>query len=90
MHEHEQASTPGWLRRIEAFGLVRAGLVVWLLGTVGLSLNLRFHVLALLCLAAAVVLVAHTLWRLSRRDAGAGQIPPVTPEPAPPSDDPRE
>lgn len=90
MHGHGQASTPGWLRRLEAFGLVRVGLVVWLLGTVGLSLNLGFHVLALLCSAAAVAVVAHALWRLSRRDAGAGQIPPVTPEPAPPSDDPRE
>ncbi len=90
MHEHGQASIPGWLRRLEAFGLVRAGLVVWLLGTVGLSLNLRFHVLALLCLAAAVVLVGHTLWRLSRRDACAGQAPPLTPESAPPRGEPRE
>jgi hypothetical protein len=90
MHEQGQASTPGWLKRIEAFGLVKGGLVVWLLGTAGLSLNLRFHLLALLCFVAAVVLVAHTLWRLSRRDAGAGQDLPGTAQAGQPRGEPRK
>lgn len=90
MHEQGQAATPGWLKRIEAFGLVKVGLVIWLLGTVGLSLNLRFHVLALLCFAAAVVLVAHTLWRLSRRDADAGQALPGTAQAVQPPGKPSE
>ncbi len=60
---------PGWMRMAERFGLVRGGLTVWLAGLAGLSLNLGFHVLAAISLAATVFLLADTLWWKPRRDS---------------------
>lgn len=86
MQHNDAPHTPGWLRLLETFGLIRAGFVVWLVGLAGLSLNLRFHALFLLSAMACVALVADTLWwkpmRLARN---AGLKSPEAPVPDHPS-----
>ena len=80
MQHHDEPHTPGWLRLLETFGLTRVGLVVWLAGLAGLSLNLRFHLLSLLSAAACVALVADTLWwRPVRLAKKAGPMKPEAP-----------
>lgn len=74
MVQENAPSTPGWIKLVDAFGLAKGGLVVWLLGVAALSLNLEFHVLAFLSLAAAALLVAYVLWwRPSRHAKGEGE-----------------
>jgi len=81
MLREENAPVHGWIKLIDTFGLAKGGLVVWLLGIVALSLNLKFYALALLSFVAAAMLVGYTLWWLpSRQAAGAGLVQPGTPE----------
>ncbi|SNS15638.1 hypothetical protein SAMN04488503_2972 [Humidesulfovibrio mexicanus] len=69
MPENNAQHMPGWMRMAERFGLVRGGLTVWLAGLAGLSLNLGFHALAAIALAATGFLLADTLWWKPRRDS---------------------
>lgn len=76
MLQEKKAPVHGWIKLIDTFGLTRGGLVVWLLGVVALSLNLKFYALALLSLVAAVMLVGYTLWWLPSKRAAASKETP--------------
>lgn len=71
MPQQHAPYTPGWLQRLENFGLVRAGLTLWLAGLAGLSLHLGFRLVAGFSLLAAALLTADSLWWKPRRDAAA-------------------
>lgn len=81
MQQNNEHLMPGWIRLLDRLGLVRAGLVVWMVGLAALSFKLDFHLLAWLSLAGAAALLAQTFWwkptRGATRAAGGRSGPPT-------------